>query len=147
MDALALLKKDHDQVKKMLKDLDETTDRAIKTRQDLFERLKFSLTVHEQMEEAVLYPALKEHAETKEIVLEAYEEHDVVDTILGELEQTPFDDETWHAKLTVMRENLLHHIQEEEDEMFRQVRRLFDKATLGSLGEQMRTIKAQARAA
>jgi hemerythrin superfamily protein len=147
VDALALLKKDHDQVKKMLKDLDDTTDRAIKTRQDLFERLKFSLTVHEQMEEAVLYPALKEHAETKEIVLEAYEEHDVVDTILGELEQTPFDDETWHAKLTVMRENLLHHIQEEEDEMFGQVRRLFDKATLESLGEQMRTIKAQAQAA
>ena len=147
MDALALLKKDHDQVKKMLKDLDDTTDRAIKTRQDLFDRLKFSLTVHEQMEEAVLYPALKEHAETKEIVLEAYEEHDVVDTILGELEQTPFDDETWHAKLTVMRENLLHHIQEEEDERFGYVRRLFDKATLESLGEQMRTIKAQARAA
>ena len=147
MDALALLKKDHDQVKKLLKDLDDTTDRAIKTRQDLFERLKFSLTVHEQMEEAVLYPALKEHAETKEIVLEAYQEHDVVNTILGELEQTPFDDETWHAKLTVMRENLLHHIQEEEDEMFGQVRRLFDKATLESLGEQMRTIKAQARAA
>jgi hemerythrin-like domain-containing protein len=147
VDALELLKKDHDQVKKMLKDLDDTTDRAIKTRQDLFERLKFSLTVHEQMEEAVLYPALKEHAETKEIVLEAYEEHDVVDTILGELEQTPFDDETWHAKLTVMRENLLHHIQEEEDEMFGLVRRLFDKATLESLGEQMRTIKAQARAA
>ncbi len=147
MDALTLVKKDHDQVKKLLKDLDDTTDRAIKTRQDLFERLKFSLTVHEQMEEAVLYPALKEHAETKEIVLEAYEEHDVVDTILGELEQIPFDDETWHAKLTVMRENLLHHIQEEEDEMFGQVRRLFDKATLESLGEQMRTIKAQARAA
>jgi iron-sulfur cluster repair protein YtfE (RIC family) len=147
VDALALLKKDHDQVKKMLKDLDDTTDRAIKTRQDLFERLKFSLTVHEQMEEAVLYPALNVHAETTEIVLEAYEEHDVVDTILGELEQTPFDDETWHAKLTVMRENLLHHIQEEEDEMFGQVRRLFDKATLESLGEQMRTIKAQARAA
>ena len=147
MDALTLLKKDHDEVKKMLKDLDDTTDRAIKTRQNLFERLKFSLTVHEQMEEAVLYPALKEHAETKEIVLEAYEEHDVVDTIVGELEQTPFGDETWHAKLTVMRENLLHHIQEEEDEMFGQVRRLFDKATLESLGEQMRTIKAQARAA
>lgn len=150
MDALTLLKKDHDEVKKMLKDLDATSDRAIKTRQDLFARLKFSLTVHEQMEEAVLYPALKEHAEhaeTKEIVLEAYEEHDVVDTILGELERTPVDDETWHAKLTVMRENLLHHIEEEEGEMFGQIRGLFDKETLESLGEQMRTIKSQARAA
>ena len=147
MDALTLLKKDHDEVKKMLKDLDATSDRAIKTRQDLFARLKFSLTVHEQMEEAVLYPALKEHAETKEIVLEAYEEHDVVDTILGELERTPVDDETWHAKLTVMRENLLHHIEEEEGEMFGQIRGLFDKERLESLGEQMRTIKSQARAA
>jgi hemerythrin-like domain-containing protein len=147
VDALTLLKKDHDEVKKMLKDLDDTTDRAVTTRQDLFERLKFSLTVHEQMEEAVLYPALKEHAETKEIVLEAYEEHDVVDTILGELEQTPVDDETWHAKLTVMRENLLHHIEEEEGEMFGQIRGVFDKETLESLGEQMRTIKSQARAA
>ena len=147
MDALRLLKKDHDDVKKLLKDLDATTERAVKTRQDLFERLRFSLTVHEQMEEAVLYPALKEHAEAKDIVLEAYEEHDVVNTILGELEQTPFDDETWHAKLTVMRENLEHHIEEEEDEMFGQVRQLFDKATLESLGEQMRAIRSQARAA
>ena len=89
MDALKLLKKDHDEVKKMLKDLEATTDRAVKTRQDLFGRLRFSLTVHEQMEEAVLYPALKEHEETREIALEAYEEHDVVDTILGELEHDP----------------------------------------------------------
>ena len=80
-------------------------------------------------------------------MLEAYEEHDVVDTILAELERTPVDDETWKAKLTVMRENLLHHIEEEEEEMFGQVRELFDKAMLDSLGEQMRTIKSQARAA
>jgi len=147
VDALTLLKKEHDEVKKMLKDLDATTDRSIKPRQDLFGRLKHSLTVHEQMEEAVLYPALKEHAETKDIVLEAYEEHDVVETILGELERTPFDDGIWRAKLTVMRENLLHHIEEEEDEMFGQVRKLFDEETLESLGDQMRTIKSQARAA
>jgi hemerythrin-like domain-containing protein len=147
VDALTLLKKDHDVVKKMLKDLEATTERAVKTRQDLFERLKFSLTVHEQMEETVLYPALEEHAKAKEIVLEAYEEHEVVDTIMGELEQTPVDDETWHAKLTVMQENLLHHIEEEEKEMFGQARRVFDEETLGSLGKQMQEIKTQARAA
>jgi hypothetical protein len=82
VDALTLLKKDHDEVKKMLKDLDATSDRAIKTGRTCCAP-QVLLTVHEQMEEAVLYPALKEHAETKEIVLEAYEEHDVVDTILG----------------------------------------------------------------
>ena len=137
MDALTLLKKDHDAVKKMLKDLDATTDRAIKTRQDLFERLRFSLTVHEQMEEAVLYPALKEHAQTKDIVLEAYEEHDVVDSIMSQLGSLPVDDETWGAKATVMIENLRHHIEEEEKEMFPTARRVFEAGELQELGERM----------
>ena len=147
MDALELLKMDHDAIKKLLRDLEDTTERAVKTRQDGFGRLKHTLTVHEQMEEAILYPALKQHAETKDIVLEAYEEHDVVDKVLGDLEATPFDDETWHPKLTVMSENLHHHIEEEEDEMFGQARQMFDEDVLEQLGAQMQEIKTQARAA
>ena len=147
MDGLALLKKDHDSIKKQLKDLEETTSRAVKTRQDLFGRLKLTLTVHEQMEEAVLYPALKQHAEAKDIVLEAYEEHDVVDKVLGDLEATPFDDDSWHAKLKVMSENLHHHIEEEEQDMFDTARQVFDRDVLEQLGEQMQQIKTQARAA
>ncbi len=147
MDALTLLKKDHDQVKKMLKDLEGTTERAVKTREELFGKLKTALTVHEQMEETVIYPAMKEHPKAKETILEAYEEHDVVDKVLSELEATPFDDETWHAKLTVMQENLLHHIEEEEKEMFKQARQLFSEDELESLGRQMEQIKSQAAAA
>jgi len=147
MDGLALLKKDHDSIKKQLKDLEETTSKAVKTRQDLFGRLKLTLTVHEQMEEAVLYPALKQHAEAKDIVLEAYEEHDVVDKVLGDLEATPFDDDSWHAKLKVMSENLHHHIEEEEQDMFDTARQIFDRDVLEQLGEQMQQIKTQARAA
>jgi hemerythrin-like domain-containing protein len=147
MDALALLKKDHDSIKKQLKALEETTSRAVKTRQELFGRLTFTLTVHEQMEETILYPALKQHAEAKDIVLEAYEEHDVVDKVLSDLETTPFDDDSWHAKLKVMSENLHHHIEEEEREMFEQARQVFNGDVLESLGEQMQDIKKQARAA
>jgi hemerythrin-like domain-containing protein len=147
MDALALLKKDHDAIKKLLKDLQDTTERAVKTREEGFGRLKVSLTVHEQIEEAILYPALKQHAESKDIVLEAYEEHDVVDKVLADLEATPFDDESWHAKLKVMSENLHHHIEEEEREMFAQARKVFDREVLEQLGEQMQQIKSQARAA
>jgi hemerythrin superfamily protein len=147
MDALELLKRDHDAIKKMLEDLEETTERAVKTRQDGFGRLKHTLTVHEQMEEAILYPALKQHAETRDTVLEAYEEHDVVDKVLSDLEATPFDDESWHAKLKVMSENLHHHIEEEEDEMFGQARQVFDEDVLEQLGARMQEIKRQARAA
>ena len=147
MDALGLLKKDHDAIKKMLGDLGDTTERAVKTREEGFGRLRHSLIVHEQMEEAILYPALKQHAEAKDIVLEAYEEHDVVDKVLGDLEATPFDDESWHAKLKVMSENLHHHIEEEEREMFEQARQIFDREAVEQLGQQMQQIKTQARAA
>ncbi|MGZ4148034.1 MAG: hemerythrin domain-containing protein [Actinomycetota bacterium] len=143
MDAIALLKDDHDKVKKMLRQLDETTERAVKTREEVFTKLKSDLVVHEAIEEEIFYPALKQHAETKEIVLEAYEEHNVVDMVMGEIEQTPFEDETWAAKLTVMKENLEHHIEEEEGEMFKQARDVFDQDTLERLGEQMQARKQE----
>jgi hemerythrin superfamily protein len=137
MDALRLLKEDHEKVRKLLEQGESTTERAVKTREKLFERIKGELKVHEAIEEEVLYPALKEFAATKEIVLEAYEEHHVVDVILGELEATPVDDETWAAKFTVMKENLEHHIEEEEDEMFKQARKVMDESELDELGDRM----------
>ena len=143
MDAITLLRDDHDKAKEMLKELEETTERAVKTREQLFTKLKTELTVHEAIEEEIFYPALKQHAEAKDIVLEAYEEHNVVDMVMGELEQTPFEDETWIAKFTVVKENLEHHIEEEEGEMFEQARDLFDKETLDQLGERMQARKAE----
>lgn len=137
MDALQLLKDDHDKVKSMLEKLDKTTERAEVTRTEGLQALKRELTVHETIEEEILYPALKEFAKTKDIALEAYEEHHVVDTIMSELEQTPVDDETWEAKLTVMKENLEHHIEEEEGEMFKQARQVMDEGELSELGDRM----------
>jgi hemerythrin-like domain-containing protein len=141
MDALQLLKQDHDKVKKLLEQGDSTTERGVKTREELFTKIKSELQVHEAIEEEIFYPALKEHASAKDIVLEAYEEHDVVDTIMGELEQTPPDDETWGAKFTVMKENLEHHIEEEEGEMFDQARSAMEKQELERLGERMQERK------
>ena len=126
MDALTLLKDDHDKVKGMLDKLEKTTERAEVTRTEGLQALKQELTTHEAIEEEILYPALKEFAKTKDITLEAYEEHHVVDTIMAELEQTPVDDETWAAKFTVMKENLEHHIEEEEGEMFKKARQVMD---------------------
>ena len=143
MNAITLLKEDHAKVKKMLNELDETTERADKTRTEGLAKLKQELTIHEAIEEEIFYPALKQHAEAKDIVLEAFEEHGVVDTIMGEIEATPTDDETWGAKFTVMKENLEHHIEEEEGEMFSKARDLFDKETLESLGERMEARKKQ----
>jgi hemerythrin-like domain-containing protein len=147
MDALKMLKDDHDKVKKMLEELDQSTERAVKTRTEMLQKLKQELTIHEAIEEEIFYPAMKEHAEAKEIILEAYEEHDVVDTIMAEIEQTPVEDETWGAKLSVMKENLEHHIEEEEGEMFKKARELFDRETLEALGERMQARKDAGMAA
>ncbi len=137
MDALQLLKADHDKVKKLLTEGDETTERAVKTRAELLATIKQELTVHEEIEETIFYPALKEHPKAKEIVLEGYEEHNVVDTVMGELEATDVTDERWAAKFTVMKENIEHHIEEEEGEMFKQARSVFDADELEALGERM----------
>jgi len=141
MDAISLLKADHDKVKKMLAEGEETTERAEKTRTELFARLKEELMIHERIEEEVFYPALKEHPKARDIALEGYEEHHVVDEIMGELEATDVTDETWSAKFKVMKENIEHHIEEEEGEMFKQARQVFDDAELEDLGKRMNELK------
>jgi Hemerythrin HHE cation binding domain len=141
MDALRLLKDDHDKVKKLLGELESTTERGVKTRQELFAKVKQELVVHEAIEEEIFYPALKDHPKTKEITLEAYEEHHVVDMVMAEIEGVAFDDETWGAKFTVMKENVEHHIEEEEGEMFTQARQVFDGDELERLGDTMKTRK------
>ncbi len=144
MDAIRLLTDDHAVLKKLLEQGDKTTERGVKTRSELLERIKSELTAHEVIEEEIFYPALKEHPKAKELVLEAYEEHHVVDKVMAELEQTSVEDEVWGAKFTVMKENIEHHIEEEEGEMFPQARQVFDKDELQALGEQMAARKEQA---
>jgi hypothetical protein len=137
MDAMSLLKEDHEKVKKILGELESTTERGVKTREELFTKVKEELVVHEAIEEEIFYPALKEHSKTKEIALEGYEEHHVVDTVMAEIEGVAYDDEKWGAKFKVMKENLEHHIEEEEGEMFKQARQVFDEDELAQLGESM----------
>jgi hemerythrin-like domain-containing protein len=144
MDALKLLKTDHDKVKKLLAELESTTERGVKTREELFATIKGELTIHEIIEEEIFYPELKSHPKAKEIVLEGYEEHNVVDTLMGELERLPVDDERWGAKATVMKENIEHHIEEEEGEMFKTARQVFDDAELEDLGTRMERRKQTA---
>ena len=142
MDVLTLLKDDHDKVRKILEEGDKTTERGEKTRTELFARLKTMLVAHEAMEEEVLYPALKAHPNATELTLEAFEEHHVVDLILEELEMTPVTDEQWGAKWTVAKENLEHHIEEEEGEMFKMIRENFSTDEREQMAAQMAQIQA-----
>jgi hemerythrin-like domain-containing protein len=145
MDALTLLKEDHDRIKPLLAELKETTDRAEKTRGELFSRIKQELTVHEIIEEEIFYPTLKAHPKAKEIVLEGYEEHDVVSRLMGELDGMDATAEAWGPKAKVMAENVEHHIEEEEGEMFKAARQVFERDELDELGERMAQRKQTAQ--
>jgi hemerythrin-like domain-containing protein len=137
MNAINLLTDEHRAMKKLLAELETTTERGVKTREDLFGRIKTALTLHEIIEEEIFYPALKEHPKARDIVLEGYEEHNVVDMIMAEMEGLAFDDETWGAKAKVMQENVEHHMEEEEGDMFKKARQVFDESELEDLGRRM----------
>ena len=144
MDAIALLKADHNKVKRLLNELETTTERGEKIRAELFSTIKGELTLHEIIEEEIFYPALKSHPKAKDLVLEAYEAHNVVDKLMTELEDLDVSDERWGAKAMVMKENIEHHIEEEEGEMFRKASQVFDDQELEELGARMEYRKATA---
>jgi len=146
VDAITMLEKDHVRVKGLLAELETTTERGVKTRGELFATIKGALTVHEIIEEEIFYPELKAHPKAKDIVLEGYQEHHVVDLLMSELESLDVTDETWGAKAKVMQENIEHHIEEEEGEMFKSARQVFDRAELLDLGRRMEDRQRSAKA-
>ena len=144
MNALTLLKNDHDDMKKLLEKADDTTERAVKTRAALLHEIGVKLTAHEKIEEDIFYPALKSHPKAKDIVLEGYQEHHVADVLVRELHGLARNSEQWGPKFKVLQESIEHHIQDEEGKMFRTARGIFSREELQQLGGLMARMKADA---
>ena len=144
MDAITLLETDHRRLEDLLKQGEETTERAAKGRRELLDTITAELGLHELMEEKLLYPALKQYPEARDIVLEGVQEHHVADLIVKELHHVATDDERWAAKFKVLKENIEHHIQEEEGPMFRTARGVLSRDELQALGARMAKMKRDA---
>ena len=121
--------------------IDSTTERGVKTREDLFTQLKTELDVHAHIEETILYPALEEVEVTHDITLEAYEEHRLVKQLLAELEKMDKGEEQWTARFTVLKENVEHHVEEEEGEMFPKARKALSEEQAEELGTRLEAAK------
>src|ERR1044071_2072559 len=147
MNPFNLLKSDHEKVAGILSSIEETTERAAKGRDELFARLKQELDLHAKIEEEIFYPALEDSEETRDVTLEAYEEHNLVKQLLAELESQPKDTEEWTAKFTVLKENVEHHVEEEEGEMFTKARKVLSEEEIDALGDRLQEAKRQNRAA
>jgi hemerythrin-like domain-containing protein len=144
-DPIEMLERDHRRLEELLEKGEKTTDRGGKTRAAVLQQLTSALVVHELIEENVLYPALKPHRDAREVVLEGYQEHHVADVLVRELERLPTDDERWGATFKVLKENIEHHIEEEEGDMFPTARSVLDREQLESIGLRMEALKAERR--
>lgn len=142
--AITMLKSDHATVKRLLRELSETTDRATKQRESLVETIERELKTHAQLEEEVFYPAFKAATrgeEAEDLFYEAAEEHHLVDMVLPALKAANPKSHEFEAKAKVLKDLIEHHIREEETEMFVEARKLMDDEQLRALGDLMLTRK------
>lgn len=146
MDAFKLLESDHRKVEGIFEQLEPTTERAVKTREELFKKLKMELDIHTHIEETILYPVLKQVTETRDITFEGYEEHGVAKQLLLDMSETDVNTEVWTAKLKVLQESIEHHVEEEETEMFKEAREALTQQQIDELGEKLEAAKNELRA-
>jgi hemerythrin superfamily protein len=149
-DATELLEKDHETVRGLLSQLEETTARGQKKRIELVQKIAQEIRIHAEIEEKIFYPAYKSAAKTSEdakLFFEAHEEHALVDVVLPELEEADPATEVFAAKGKVLKDLIEHHAEEEEDEMFPRARKLLGKERLAELGAQMEELKAELKEA
>ncbi|MGW4806335.1 hemerythrin domain-containing protein [Kitasatospora sp. NPDC004272] len=145
MDAIVLLKEDHKTVEKLFKEFEKAGDRAHATKRRIADRVIEELTVHAVIEEEVFYPAAREAAPgTADHVLESVEEHHVVVWMLAELAGLDPHDERFDAKMTVLMENVRHHVEEEERDWFPEVRKAMGRNRLLELGERLEAARETA---
>jgi hemerythrin superfamily protein len=144
-DAVALIKADHREVEKLFHEFEDAGDRAYKTKQQLVSQIIKELEVHATIEEEIYYPAVdaKAKKDGKELVAEAVEEHHVVKVLLGELATMSAEDDAFDAKVTVLIENVRHHVEEEEEELLPQSEKILGDEELARLGEAMAARKQQ----
>jgi hemerythrin superfamily protein len=141
MDALTLLKKDHQTVEKLFARFEK------KPGKEIADRFIRELSIHAVIEEQLFYPAVRQAAkaqglkEAEDEVLEALEEHHVAKWLLSEIEGLDEDDERFEPKCKVLIESVRHHVKEEEGPLFRMVRRLFKRDQLDELGKLLQKAK------
>jgi hemerythrin superfamily protein len=145
MDAIVMLKEDHKVVEKLFKQFEKAGDEAYDEKASIVREVISALTQHAYIEETIFYPTAREAVpQTEEHVLESVEEHHVVMWMLSELSRTEPTDERFDAKMAVLMENVRHHVEEEEQEWFPEVRSAMGRKQLQELGDAMEAAKPDA---
>ena len=142
MNALAVLKQDHQKVKDLFQEVSKGSDPN--RRKELFDKIDTELEIHSHIEETIFYPILEQHEELSDMVAEAREEHQEAKSMLEELEDLGSDSDDFGSKLQGLMEAVEHHVQDEEGQMFPKVREVFDESQLEQLGQKLESAKGTA---
>ena len=134
MNAVKMLKQQHRQVEKLFQEFEDAKSAA--ARRKVFEQIADALAVHATIEERHFYPGVK-NKETEDILLESVEEHLEVKRVIADLLAMKAGDENFEAKVKVLQEDIDHHVEEEETELFPMVEKMFDEDALETMGEAM----------
>ncbi len=137
-DILSLIEADHEKVEQLFEQMAEAKGAKAHT---CFNQIYKELTLHAKAEELVFYPAMLEYEETKQYVEEAESEHNSAKILLEQMKSLNPKDEEFQTKLTYLQETMLHHIEEEESELFEAVESCMDEPMLQKLGEEFQTAK------
>lgn len=138
-----MLIEDHRADSKLFRNIEDTTERAAKTREQLFIEINTALDKHAEIEEMILYPALEKQEKTRPLTLKSEQEHAVVKQLLSELAAEDQTAEEWTAKMKVLIENVEHHIEEEENELFPKAEQALSEEELQSLENELMNAKNQ----
>ena len=142
MDAITLLRNDHKSVEQLFKRYEKAGDRALVEKREVVDRIIEELSIHASIEEQLFYPVTRATVPgLDDLMLESLEEHNIVKWVLAALADLDPDDERFDAKVTVLIENVRHHVREEEDDYFPRVREELGRAALADLGDAMARAK------
>jgi hemerythrin superfamily protein len=137
--AIALLKKDHREVEGYFEEYAELEDDTAKA--ELAEKICIALKVHTQIEEEIFYPKAREATQDNDLLDEALVEHAGAKHLIQEIESMEVGDDLYDAKITVLGEQIKHHVKEEEEELFPEIED--SKMDVIAVGKQMVTRKTQ----
>lgn len=144
-DAIVMLKEDHKRVRALFRDFRKAGENAEATKARLVDKILEELTVHTYIENEGMYPEVKTLIpDLKEDILESLEEHHVADVLCMELSVMSPEHDHFDAKVTVLMENVEHHIDEEEEEWFPKVREQLSRKELQDIGARMETLREKA---
>jgi len=143
MDAMKLLKKDHSYVLSLFNKFDQAGRNSFARKFRLYDEIRSELEVHSHVEEEIFYPTIREISpEGRKVISEAVKEHKEIDTLIGQIDRLPADDPNFEDRLQALMEQVEHHIEEEEREIFKIAEDNFSEEQRLEMGRKIEAVKA-----